>query len=55
MSYPDSMDLLMRICEREGYGVNYGVFVAKTTPEDRQRWLAEERRKESEKRGEPSV
>ena len=42
----DDLDLLMRICEREGYGVRYGEFVAHTTEKQRKKWLDEERERQ---------
>lgn len=45
----DNLDLLMRACEKAGYGVSYGRFVANTTPAQRAMMLAEERRLEQER------
>lgn len=45
----DNLDLLMRACEKAGYGVSYGRFVANTTPAQRAMMLAEERCLEQER------
>ena len=45
----DNLDLLMRICERKGYGRHYGLFVAETTPAQRRAWLNKERKKQEKK------
>lgn len=47
MSIYDDLDLIMRACERMGYGVHYGRFVAETSPERRKLLLDEERRKQA--------
>jgi hypothetical protein len=39
----------MRICERMGYGVHYGQFIAEVSPEKRHRLLAQERKKQDKK------
>lgn len=46
----DTVDLLMKKCEELGYGVQYGRFVAETTPEDRARWANEERERREKER-----
>ena len=46
----DMVDLLMPKCEELGYGVQYGRFIAETTPEDRARWANEERERREKKR-----
>lgn len=43
------LDLLMRICDRMGYGVHYGQFIAEVSPEKRHRLLAQERKKQDKK------
>ena len=45
----DDLDLLMRICDRMGYGVHYGQFIAEVSPEKRHRLLAQERKKQDKK------
>ena len=45
----DDLDLLMRICERKGYGCHYGKFVAETKESDRKRWLDAERKKQDKR------
>lgn len=45
----DDLDLLMRICERQGYGCHYGRFVAETTPAQRRSWLDKERKKQDKR------
>ena len=42
----DDLDLLMRICERVGYGCHYGRFVAEVPLEERERLLDKERKKQ---------
>lgn len=43
------LDLLMRICDRMGYGVHYGQFIAEVSKEERHRLLMQERRKQDKK------
>jgi len=45
----DDLDLLMRICERKGYGPHYGRFVSEVSPEERHRLLRKERKKQDKK------
>lgn len=45
----DDLDLLMRICERMGYGPHYGRFVSEVSPEERHRLLRKERKKQDKK------
>ena len=42
----DDLDLLMRACERMGYGPHYGRFAAELSAEERARILEEERRRQ---------
>jgi len=52
-AYPrkyDMVDLLMPACEKMGYGVHYGDFIANTTPEERQKLAEKERRRRERKR-----
>lgn len=45
----DDLDLLMRICERKGYGCHYGRFVAEVPLAERERLLDKERKKQDKK------
>lgn len=40
------LDLLMRICDRMGYGVHYGQFIAEVPKAERDRLLDKERKKQ---------
>ena len=43
------LDLLMRICDRMGYGVHYGQFIAEVPKAERDRLLTIERKKQDKK------
>ena len=45
----DDLDLLMRICERKGYGCHYGQFIAEVPKAERDRLLDKERKKQDKK------
>jgi len=45
----DDIDLLMRICDRMGYGTSYGRFVAEVPEKVRVAELAKERRKQDKR------
>lgn len=52
-NYPrkyDMVDLLMPACEKMGFGVHYGEFVANTTPEQRAKLAEKERRRREYRR-----
>ena len=45
----DDLDLMMRICEKKGYGCHYGRFVAEIPLAERERLLDKERKKQDKK------